>query len=181
MKSVLIIAVLSVASWAQNTVVVVPPSGGVIPPPDIVKSVNEIANAPAKARARQAETEQIKQQTKLLKEQTEALKKQNELAKNQQITSSEISPISVTGNAFLSKCENYESAPVECVAYVAGVIDGLQFTDSPLFCAPSGVTYGQDLRVFIKYLKEHPESLQHSTRSLIASSHMNAFPCSAQK
>lgn len=80
---ILIVALLSVASWAQNTVVVIPRDGGVIPPPDIAHEAGEIAKAPARAESQAAQTGLIRQQTKLLQQQTEALKQQNALLKQQ--------------------------------------------------------------------------------------------------
>lgn len=76
MKRILIVVLLSAASWAQN--------GGVIPPPDIAHMGGEIANAGNRAAAQAADTALIRQQTQLLKQQTEALKQQNALLKQQQ-------------------------------------------------------------------------------------------------
>ena len=40
-------------------------------------------------------------------------------------------------------------------------------------------TYGQSLRILIKYLRDHPESLQERTGLLVRDSHRAAFPCPA--
>lgn len=87
--------------------------------------------------------------------------------------------LSDSGNAFLSDCGDYDSAPTYCVTYVAGVSDGLQMSAKPAFCEPEHVTYGQSTRIVIKYAKDHPEALQLATKWLILLSHVDAFPCPA--
>lgn len=76
MKRLLIVILLSAASWAQN--------GGVIPFPNISDSINQSQQTANQTSITTAQTAQIRQQTALLKQQTEALKQQNELTKQQQ-------------------------------------------------------------------------------------------------
>ena len=86
------------------------------------------------------------------------------------------------GNTFLAQCaQNGEaSAPGFCTMYVGGVIDGAQISDKPAFCLPENVSYGQMVRVSIKYMQEHPESLQHPTAALVITAHAKAFPCTSR-
>lgn len=92
------------------------------------------------------------------------------------------------GNAFLAECGNYETAPAYCTTYVGGVVDGAQAV-SPTpgagwpvwptsgFCLPDGVTYGQELRVSIKYMQDHPQQLHVATAYLVIVAQAQAFPC----
>lgn len=69
--------------------------------------------------------------------------------------------------------------------YCYGLIDGVvQLGNSlprafPTHCFPSGVTYGQLVKVVMKYLEEHPEKLNGSATLLIAQALHEAFPCHA--
>jgi len=153
--------------------VAVAQNGGVVSPPDIVGSIAKGQDSANKAKESAAQKQLLKQQTELLKAQTDALKQQNAQAAAKGV-------IAASGNEFLQKCENPDNAPVECVSYVAGVTDGLEMTGSSAgFCPPEGVTYGQSLRIVVKYAKDHPESLQKRTGLLVLASHAEAFPCAA--
>ncbi len=83
------------------------------------------------------------------------------------------------GNTFLSQCGNYDTASLGCTMYVGGVMDGRSLSDKPGFCLPDGITYGQILRVSIKYMQDHPEQLHYPTYLLVVAAHVNAFPCAA--
>lgn len=85
--------------------------------------------------------------------------------------------ITESGNAFLATCENHETAPALCTVYVGGVIDGRFSTDKPGFCLPETISYGQELRVTIKYMQDHPEALHVRTMWLVILAHAEAFPC----
>ena len=85
------------------------------------------------------------------------------------------------GNSFLAQCGNYEAAPATCTAYVGGVMDGRNSIDKPGFCLPDHVTYGQMVRVSIKYMQTHPESLHLPTTWLVILANAEAFPCPATK
>lgn len=82
-----------------------------------------------------------------------------------------------SGNSYLAACSNPNKAPIACTLYVAGVVDGVGMSKKPYFCAPEGVTYGQDARILVKYIQDHPDQSQYSTRVLIVISHEQAFPC----
>jgi len=72
---------------------------------------------------------------------------------------------------------------MDCVGYIAGINDmaalmqGLNKTN--LYCLPKkqGLETGQILRVFLKWLQEHPETLHESARSLFISAMKDNFPC----
>jgi hypothetical protein len=106
--------------------------------------------------------------------------------------------ITDTGNEFVRTCEPifvasssgavrdhsdyYDSA--FCLAYVIGVNDGAHlFLDiappAAKYCMPSGVTRGQEVRVLIKYIKDHPEKAHLSTDFLEVLAFHDAFPCAA--
>jgi len=100
----------------------------------------------------------------------------------------------LTGNDVLNDCPvvfdvDSASSPeqvfqgMHCVGYIAGINDmaalmqGL--TKQNYFCLPKeeGLETGQVMRVFLKWLHEHPESLHESARSLFISAMSNNFPC----
>jgi hypothetical protein len=81
MKHALLIALLAVAGWAQDTVVIVPQQG--IPAPDIAKEAGQIAATPARAQEQAARTKLLQQQAALMKAQADALKQQTEALKQQ--------------------------------------------------------------------------------------------------
>jgi Rap1a immunity proteins len=60
-----------------------------------------------------------------------------------------------------------------CAGLVSGVADV-----SPLVCAAESVTHGQEVRVVVRFLQDHPERLNlHATR-LVEAALAQAFPCS---
>jgi hypothetical protein len=103
------------------------------------------------------------------------------------------------GNELLSKCEAAErwvthqgtdDDPANG-SYCLGFIDGVMLlaTDttvrlvdsdhrSSLPCAPAeGLTTGQAMRVVLKYLNSHPETLHKSAQLLVVLALREAFPC----
>jgi hypothetical protein len=90
-------------------------------------------------------------------------------------------PVSTNGNAFLAECAKSDAAPIECVAFVAGVTEGIdmiqQMTNVKRLCVPYDVPYGQQLRIVVKYGQDHPNELQLQTRLLIFKAMDEAFPC----
>jgi Rap1a immunity proteins len=57
-----------------------------------------------------------------------------------------------------------------------GTINGIAFS-SPYLCPAKEVTKGQELRVVVKYLGDHPEKLHLSGLQLIHDALQQAFPC----
>jgi hypothetical protein len=57
-----------------------------------------------------------------------------------------------------------------------GVIEGVSAT-SPLVCPAENVTLGQEVRVVIKFLQEHPEKLHLRGSKLVQEALAQAFPC----
>jgi hypothetical protein len=47
----------------------------------------------------------------------------------------------------------------------------------PIFCSPAGGTYGQYVKVVLKFLRDHPERLHEHRRNLVEDALQNAFPC----
>ncbi|WP_454834749.1 Rap1a/Tai family immunity protein [Pseudomonas lini] len=76
-----------------------------------------------------------------------------------------------------------------CLGKIDGTIDGIEVargyysaalgkTLSPFICWPKEpVAKEQQVRIVVKYLKEHPESLHESEASLITLAMAFAFPC----
>jgi hypothetical protein len=91
------------------------------------------------------------------------------------------------GNGLLELCNsttNYYHK-VACLSFISGVVDGLALaaprkgcpSASAYFCMPAKVTRGQTHDVVVKYLKEHPETRQEDSASLIYSAVREAWPC----
>ena len=114
MKRILIVGVLSAASWAQNTVVVVPQSGGVIPPPDIAGSIARMNQAQNEQRIQAAQAALLKQQAALLKAQTDGLKQQNAQTAAASNAASGSSASASSGNAWRIKEQGSMGVAIEC-------------------------------------------------------------------
>lgn len=77
----------------------------------------------------------------------------------------------------------------ECLGLISGTLDGLEiarviYSDvakqelPDLYCSPEqGVTKDQSVRIVVKYLKDHPESLHKAESTLIILAYIDAFPC----
>ena len=92
-----------------------------------------------------------------------------------------------SGNAFLRVCEATEDTAqnaawhLACTAYVNGVSDGAgimgeRFHQFP-YCEPPNAENGQEYRIVVKYIKEHPEKANLQTRVLIVDALIATFPC----
>jgi len=71
---------------------------------------------------------------------------------------------------------------VWCIGYVSGLLDGLAVMGwkggSTRVCIPqSGIDNEQAIRIVVKYLREHPEGLHRSARSLAVAAIGGAFRC----
>jgi hypothetical protein len=73
-----------------------------------------------------------------------------------------------------------------CAGFLQAATDGHEFWETwrkeekgmPLgFCIPGEATQGQIMKVFVKYLDEHPEELHEQVIKLFAESMGKAFPC----
>lgn len=97
-----------------------------------------------------------------------------------------------TGNDFLRECSGKtEGSPKTteeaiitsiCSAYVAGFQSGILFSQAlsgiKTICLPKqGIEHGQSLRIVVKWMNGHPETLHQSTDGLILQSLVAAFQC----
>lgn len=101
---------------------------------------------------------------------------------------------------FLDVCDKDMDHP-ECISYVMGFVDAVMFYEvmhqveketaaghtvatRPLhghaICL-SGKSYKQDLRVIVKYLRDHPADLHKPLGYLGAKALLEAFPCPKEK
>lgn len=81
------------------------------------------------------------------------------------------------------------SDAAQCLGRLDGTVDGLEIARSTystlgkkqlpdLFCWPDQlVTKDQTVRIVVKYLKEHPESLHMGESALVILALIDAFPC----
>jgi hypothetical protein len=60
--------------------------------------------------------------------------------------------------------------------YCRGIIEGVADT-SPNVCPIKGSTYGQDARIVVKYLQDHPEELHLANTALVEKALAKVFPC----
>ncbi len=94
------------------------------------------------------------------------------------------------GNKLLSQCNAALSEPQRInfldAGYCMGFLNGLTTTTSIMtkvfnisrpFCMPNNVTTGQSVRIVVKYLKDHPESLHEDEGFLAMLAFIEAFPC----
>jgi hypothetical protein len=82
-----------------------------------------------------------------------------------------------TGNDLSNTCRHFtsqESSTFDdgvCMGYIAGVGDSIGF------CGGENVTYGQMIKVVLKYMNDHPEQLNQQSSSIIHRALFDAFPC----
>jgi Rap1a immunity proteins len=103
-----------------------------------------------------------------------------------------LATLTKSGNDFLRMCEprGEHSSTVEgfCSGYANGVIDGYDYAFATVqakhhehvtgaFCPPDEITRGQQYRVAVKYMNDHPEETHRIASVLIAESMQAAFPC----
>ena len=110
------------------------------------------------------------------------------------------SPVVAKGSKLLQQCQqtliifddgkaSSTSDAAQCLGKITGTLDGLEigrvtYSDvakqklPELFCSPEqGVTKDQSVRIVVKYLKDHPESLHMAESTLIILAYIDAFPC----
>lgn len=92
------------------------------------------------------------------------------------------------GNELRDTCKNSGTAngfnEGYCLALVIGVNAGYEMgkgVDGTIshLCIPGEVTYGQMVRVVVKYLNDHPEELHHSSALLTVNALIGAFRCAS--
>ena len=101
---------------------------------------------------------------------------------------------STTTLELMRMCEGRETVPANptadigmCAMYIAGMADmhgimvGLKNAD-PLFCIPEkGLSAEQQIRIFLKFAKENPDTLDKSARIVFPFALGAAFPCEKVK
>jgi len=101
---------------------------------------------------------------------------------------------STTTLELMRMCEGRESVPQNqsldlgmCAMYIAGMADmhgilvGLKNAD-PFFCIPEkGLSAEQQIRIFLKFAKENPNTLDKSARIVFPFALGAAFPCKKVK
>lgn len=70
--------------------------------------------------------------------------------------------------------------------FIQGIVDMNTFyqaalKDAALFCSPNNSTYGQALRIVVKYLRDHPEQLHKDEFDLAVAALSAVFPCTNKK
>jgi hypothetical protein len=97
------------------------------------------------------------------------------------------------GNELLRQCQQYIKAmdgernyiEVEagvCGGFVQGVSNTVSLLSNDLkkdakFCKPATVTYGQLVRIVVKYLKDNPKLLDMDRTALVWFALSDAYPC----
>ena len=98
--------------------------------------------------------------------------------------------MAVDGNQLLLQCQalirSIESqgpdtyASGHCLGVVQGVTDMLVLYQDKLpkkFCVPSDVTYGQGVRIVVKYLQDNPKLLNNHDSVLVLAAYADAYGC----
>ena len=62
------------------------------------------------------------------------------------------------------------------MGFCLGLVEGVAYV-SPEVCTSKDVTHGQEVRVVLKYLNDHPEKLTLRRERLVEAALAQAFPC----
>jgi hypothetical protein len=118
--------------------------------------------------------------------------------------------ISQSGNRYLELCSSTEKPPEKpdendiadvylCAGFMMGVSNGASFSIAMLqaknpslaslkgsiedlgICIPDGVKTAQEIKVTLKYIREHPEAAHLPSAALVVMAERNAFPCAKPK
>ncbi|UHL65763.1 hypothetical protein LSG25_07775 [Paralcaligenes sp. KSB-10] len=87
-----------------------------------------------------------------------------------------------SGNFMYEMCKGGSTGRAECVLYTAGLAQGIAIQaiankQTPSYCKPDKVTYGQVADIFIKALHDEP-ALRHLPAAVIFYGTMvKVFPC----
>jgi len=97
------------------------------------------------------------------------------------------------GNELLAQCQQYikamdgekyydQIAAGLCGGFVPGVSGTVSYLYGDLkneakFCMPKSVTYGQTVRIVVKYLKDNPKRLNRGRVDLVWTALQDAYPC----
>jgi hypothetical protein len=125
-----------------------------------------------------------------------------DLTKAAQLTPSQDSQEGDTGNDLLLDCTyalrlldgdtqitpGQSRTAFHCEGYIAGLIDGYSLAEDMekyrggsshrLFCLPKeGLLGSQGVRIVVKWLREHPETLHQQRKVLVMLAFESAFPC----
>lgn len=98
---------------------------------------------------------------------------------------------SITGRDIRLMCKAYETRGTNstdgafCIGHIGGFVSGWVYSAAAAnvdkrkqtFCLPYGVTVGQFVSVFIKYLDDHPERWHEAAHLLMVESFGASFPC----
>jgi len=106
------------------------------------------------------------------------------------LASSSALALALDGNGLLIQCQTlirsmegqdpdtYDSG--RCMGVVQAVTDVLVLYQDKLpkkFCVPHDVTYGQGVRIVVKYLQDHPSLLNNHDTVLVLAAYNDAFGC----
>lgn len=96
---------------------------------------------------------------------------QDETSGNFLLASCQLTVKSVDDTAF---AENHFEAYRD--GYCRGLIEGVSDASSKV-CPAHNVSYGQEFRIVLKYLQDHPEELHLKNSLLVDKALASAFPC----
>jgi hypothetical protein len=71
-----------------------------------------------------------------------------------------------------------------CLEYIAGFVDGYVLGSvggSPIVCLPEDGTVGQEARILVKWMREHPERLHEAAPACVLAALFKSFPCKTSK
>ena len=99
-----------------------------------------------------------------------------------------------TASGLLAACTGHMTEQVECMAYIAGIWDGIQYGMKSVgdssrppaekndfqtsgICVPGGVAIRQLRDVVVKHLEAHPERRDSDAAALVGVALATAYPC----
>lgn len=94
------------------------------------------------------------------------------------------------GNGLLEACTAQDGPYFTlCLGYIEGFTDGANLSPNSScpaargtqWCPPEKATLRQTVNIIVKYLRDHPETRQERSITLMASAMREAWPCPAQK
>jgi hypothetical protein len=78
------------------------------------------------------------------------------------------------------------SDALQCLHYAGGFLDGYEMASTvekgkPALCFPKNTNTGQVVRVFVKWMKDHPEKLNEPAGDCVSAALVDAFACKYPK
>jgi hypothetical protein len=64
-----------------------------------------------------------------------------------------------------------------CIGYMAGFAHAMSLEKTPEFCLPDTINLSETVKLFLKYVDEHPQDLLLSAKVTVPRALQQAYPC----